>query len=315
MCYVNYILERRLYVLLRGLAVEKAVTQFLNYLTVEKGLSPNTLVSYGRDLGKYAEFLDKKGISDPREVDRAIIREFVSYLRSAGLSASSAARTLVTVKGLHRFLIAEGGATKDPTEAMASPRRGLTLPKVLSSAEVEALIAAPSGPEPEVVRDRAMLEVLYAAGLRVSELVSLKTGDVEFEVGYLSAFGKGSKGRVVPLGDSALAALREYRDGPRTALLRGRESQMLFVTRLGRGMTRQGFFKIIRKYALIAGITKTISPHVLRHSFATHLLEHGADLRSVQMMLGHSDISTTQIYTHVEAARLKKLHKEFHPRG
>jgi integrase/recombinase XerD len=295
--------------------MEKAVTQFLNYLTVEKGLSGNTLESYGRDLGKYAAFLEKKGIPDPREVDRVIIREFVGHLRARGLSASSAARTLVAVKGLHRFLVLEGGAKNDPTEALESPKRGLALPKVLSGGEVDALLAAPTGESPEVLRDRAMFEVLYAAGLRVSELVTLKLSDVEFEVGYLSAFGKGSKGRVVPLGDSALAALKEYVDSSRPALLKGRDSQSLFVTRLGRGMTRQGFFKIIKRYALLAGIKKPISPHVLRHSFATHLLEHGADLRSVQMMLGHSDISTTQIYTHVEAARLKKLHKEFHPRG
>ena len=295
--------------------MEREVTQFLNYLTVEKGLSRNTLESYGRDLGKYAAFLEKKGISDPRDAARGDIREFVEHLRRSGLSAGSTARTLVAVKGLHRFLLAEGRAKADPTESLESPKRGLSLPKVLSAQDVEALLAAPAGTENEAVRDRAMLEVLYATGLRVSELVSLKLSDVDFEVGYLNAFGKGSKARVVPLGETAMDSLRLYIDNARPALLKGRESISLFVTRLGKGMTRQGFWKLIKRYANAAGIRAVISPHVLRHSFATHLLEHGADLRSVQMMLGHSDIATTQIYTHVEASRLKKVHKEFHPRG
>ncbi|MGA2193487.1 MAG: site-specific tyrosine recombinase XerD, partial [Nitrospirota bacterium] len=245
----------------------------------------------------------------------ADIRELLDYLRATGLSSSSAARTLVAVKGLHRFLLTEGRAVSDPTEALESPRRGLHLPKVLSGPEVEALLAAPAGDGLEPLRDKAMLEVLYAAGLRVSELVSLKIGDVEFEVGYIKAFGKGSKARVIPLGDDALSAIKSYIENSRQALLKGRNCAFLFVTRRGGGMTRQGFWKIIKKYARIAGIKREISPHVLRHSFATHLLEHGADLRSVQMMLGHSDIATTQIYTHVEAARLKKVHQEFHPRG
>ncbi|HLB24715.1 MAG TPA: site-specific tyrosine recombinase XerD [Nitrospirota bacterium] len=295
--------------------MEKAVTQYLNYLTVEKGLSKNTLESYGRDLGKYAAFLEKKGITDPRDAERGDIKELVEHLRGLGLSSSSTARTLVSVKGLYRFLLAEGRASTDPTEALESPRRGLRLPNVLSGKEVEALLAAPGEGGPEAARDRAMLETLYAAGLRVSELVTLKTSDVEFEVGFLKAFGKGAKGRVIPLGDAALSALKDYLEAARPALLKARQSEFLFVTRRGGGMTRQGFWKIIKKYARAAGIAKVISPHVVRHSFATHMLEHGADLRSVQMMLGHSDISTTQIYTHVEAARLKKLHREFHPRG
>jgi len=295
--------------------MEYTVTQFLDYLTVEKGLSKNTLESYGRDLRKYTVFLKGRGVTDISASGRVDIREFIVHLRDCGLSSASTARTLVAVKGLHRFMLAEGLTGKDPTEAIESPKRGRTLPKALSSSEVEALLKAPSGTAPAALRDKAMIEVLYAAGLRVSELVGLKVGDVNSEVGYVSAFGKGSKGRLVPLGEAALAAIAAYTAGARALLLKEKESQSLFVTSRGTGMTRQGFWKLLKRYARIAGIKKEISPHMLRHSFATHLLEHGADLRSVQAMLGHSDISTTQIYTHVEASRLKKLHKEFHPRG
>ena len=297
------------------LRMEKTVTAFINYLTVEKGLSPNTLESYGRDLRNYAGFLANTGITDPRASGRGEIKGFIEHLRRTGLSSSSAARALVAVKGLHRFMLMEKMTDKDPTEAIESPRKGLSLPHFLTGPEVEALLAAPNGETPEAARDKAMFELLYAAGLRASELVGAKAGDVEFEVGYINVFGKGSKGRVVPLNDTAIAAVKSYYQTARPAMLKGRQSNFLFVTRRGGGMTRQSFWKIIKKYALKAGITKDVSPHVLRHSFATHLLEHGADLRVVQMMLGHSDIVTTQIYTHVEVSRLKKLHKEFHPRG
>ncbi len=297
------------------LRMEKTVTAFINYLTVEKGLSPNTLESYARDLRNYAGFLANAGITDPRASGRGEIKGFIEHLRKTGLSSSSAARALVAVKGLHRFMLMEKMTSKDPTEAIESPRKGLILPHFLTSPEVEALLAAPNGDTPEAIRDRAMFELLYAAGLRASELVGAKAGDVEFEVGYINVFGKGSKGRVVPLNDTAISAVKVYYQTARPAMLKGRQSNFLFVTRRGGGMTRQSFWKIIKKYALKAGIKKDVSPHVLRHSFATHLLEHGADLRAVQMMLGHSDIATTQIYTHVEVSRLKKLHKEFHPRG
>lgn len=304
MAFVNY-----------HLRMEKMVTAFINYLTVEKGLSPNTLESYARDLRNYAGFLANAGITDPRATGRGEIKGFIEHLRRGGLSSSSAARALVAVKGLHRFMLMEKLTDKDPTEALESPRKGLVLPHFLTSPEVEALLAAPKGDTPEAMRDRAMFELLYAAGLRASELVGAKAGDVEFEVGYINVFGKGSKGRVVPLNDTAITAVKLYYQTARPMLLKGRQSNFLFVTRRGGGMTRQSFWKIIKKYAALAGITKDVSPHVLRHSFATHLLEHGADLRAVQMMLGHSDIVTTQIYTHVEVSRLKKLHKEFHPRG
>lgn len=295
--------------------MEKLIQDFLAYLTVEKGLARNTLESYARDLGKYAAFLKRQGVANPAEVDRRAIKELPKHLHGTGLSNASVARTLVSIKGLHRFMLAEGLSDKDPTEMLESPRRGLRLPKAMSPAEVEALIAAPGEDSPEGVRDRAMLEVLYAAGLRASELVTLRPSDADFQVGYIKAFGKGSKARAVPLGEAALEWLRRYVDEARPAILGGRASHSLFVTRRGGPMTRQGFWKLIKRYAKAAGIKREITPHMLRHSFATHLLENGADLRSVQMMLGHADIATTQIYTHVEAARLKKLHSEKHPRG
>ncbi len=295
--------------------MEKTIIQFLNYLSVEKGLSGNTLESYGRDLGKYAGFLEKKGISDPAEVGLGDIRELLKFLSDSGLSSRSVNRAVSAVKGFHRFLLSEKLSAKDPTEVLQSLKQGLRVPKLLSSAEIEALLAAPVGPKPETVRDRAMLEVLYGTGLRVSELVTLKAGSVEFEVGYLTVLGKGAKGRAVPLGETALTTLRDYVDNWRPLILKGRVSPFMFVTRRANAMTRQGFWKILKQYASKAGIKKDISPHMLRHSFATHLLEGGADLRSVQMMLGHSDIATTQVYTHIELSRMKKLHKEFHPRG
>jgi integrase/recombinase XerD len=302
-------------------AMERVVIKFLDYLAVEKGLSKNTLESYGRDIGKYANFLEKKGVNSFSEAGRTEMRELVESLKRSGLSSASVARTLAAVKGLHRFLLLEGLSKTDPTEALETPKRGLQLPKALTGAEVEAILTAPVGDGPktlrglEALRDKAMLETMYAAGLRVSELVGLPTGGVNFEVGFLKVTGKGSKDRLVPLGQAALAAIREYLEASRPLLLKQKECPALFVTRRGAGMTRQGFWKIVGKYAIAAGIKKNISPHMLRHSFATHLLEHGADLRSVQMMLGHADISTTQIYTKVEVSRLKKMHEEMHPRG
>ena len=295
--------------------MEKEIGRFLDYLAVEKGLSANTLESYGRDLDNYAEFLKKKGVESPGDVTRQHIGELLEYLRLSGLSITSTNRAISAVRGFHRFLQAERLSDKDPTEALTTGKRGFHLPNVLSYGEVEALLAAPETNSPAGIRDKAMLELLYGAGLRVTELVSLPDGSIEFEVGYIKLTGKGSKTRVVPLSDSALEALRRYKDESRPLILKAKVSSSFFVTRLGDMMTRQGFWKLIKKYALKAGIKKDISPHVLRHSFATHLLEHDADLRSVQMMLGHSDISTTQIYTHVEAARLKRLHREYHPRG
>jgi len=295
--------------------MKKLIDSFLMYIQVEKGLAKSTVDSYARDLSKYADFVTKQGLSGFEMVSRKEIRELIGHLRRSGLSGASTARTLAAIKGFHRFLLLERVTDKDPTELLESPRKKRKLPMVLKTAEVDALLGAPDNRSPEGVRDKAMLETLYASGLRVSELVNLKARDVSFEVGYLRTTGKGSKDRVVPLGAVALECLKKYLEESRTAMLKGRRSDSMFVTRRGGPMTRQGFWKLIKKYAKKAGIEKDISPHVLRHSFATHLLEHGADLRSVQMMLGHADISTTQLYTHLDSDRIKKIHSRYHPRG
>ncbi len=235
--------------------MEKTVIKFLDYLAVEKGLSKNTLESYGRDLGKYAGFLENKGVGSFSAAGRTEMRELVESLKRSGLSSASVARTLAAVKGLHRFLLLEGLSKTDPTEALETPKRGLHLPKALTGAEVEAILAAPAGDGPEAprgleaLRDRAMLETMYAAGLRVSELVGLPSDGVNFEVGFLKVTGKGSKDRLIPLGQAALASIREYLEASRPLLLKQRECAALFVTRRGHGMTRQGFWKIVGKYA------------------------------------------------------------------
>ncbi len=288
---------------------------FLNYLVVEKGLSANTLEAYGRDLSRYIGFLLKSETVQPDQVDSAVVLAFLSSLKKAGLSSRSRARTLVALRTFHRFLLAEGYATANPTSQIQAPRTLSSLPKTLSPEEVERLLAVPSGDSSLDQRDRAMFDLLYATGLRVSELVGLKVSDLQLDVGYLTAFGKGSKQRIVPMGESALNELRNYLAQGRPLLDKGRGSSILFLNRSGKGLTRQGFWKIIKRRALQGGISKNITPHTLRHSFATHLLDNGADLRAVQTMLGHVDISTTQIYTHVTRERLKRLHAQIHPRG
>jgi integrase/recombinase XerD len=288
--------------------------QFLNFLLVEKGLAMNTLDAYGRDLARYVEFLGHEGISHPALVTPATVLRFLSRLKQDGLSPRSRARALVSLRSLHKFLLTEGATTSNPTALVEGPKSIRTLPHTLSMAEVDRLLAAPVGHDPLSLRDRAMFEVLYATGLRVSELVTLRGGDLQLDVGYLRAFGKRSKQRIVPLGETAVAELRLYLTLGRPALDQDRGAAQIFLNRAGKGLTRQGFWKIIKRRALEAGIIKDISPHTLRHSFATHLLENGADLRSVQTMLGHVDISTTQIYTHVTRERLRKVHEQCHPR-
>jgi integrase/recombinase XerD len=288
---------------------------YLNYLTVERGLARNTLDAYGRDLARYLDYLEEKQIATLEGITPTVVLRFLSHLKDAGLSARSRARTLAALRTFHKFLIREKIASDNPTDQVVSPKSLTALPHTLSPFDVENLLAGPQGESPLAWRDRAMLEVLYATGLRVSELVSLKLSDLQMDVGYLTAFGKRSKQRIVPLGMAAIDALREYLHYGRPGLDKQRESQYLFLNRSGVGLTRQGFWKIIKRRALEAGITQSITPHMMRHSFATHLLENGADLRSVQAMLGHADISTTQIYTHVTRERLKKLHTQHHPRG
>jgi integrase/recombinase XerD len=288
---------------------------FISYLAVVKGLSKNTLESYGRDVSKCVAYLEERGIVDIREVDYKVILDFLTHLRGQNLNARSVARILVSIKQFFKFLLAEKIIEKDPTFLIRTPKIRTSIPGVLSLDDVEKLLSAPDGKTPEGVRDLAMLEVLYATGIRVTELVSLQLNSVNFELGYLMVYGKGGKERIVPIGDKAIASLKEYMNISRPSLLKSRKSVYLFVTRRGGKMTRQGFWKLIKGYAGRTGIGKKISPHTLRHSFATHLLERGADLRTIQIMLGHSDISTTQIYTHIERERLKEIHRKYHPRS
>ena len=297
------------------------VDRYLTGLISERGLSANTVEGYRRDLAKLRAFLEVEGREDPASLVRADIPRLLGFLRGQGLAAPSVARGVAACRGFYRFLLSEGAIHHDPFLNVTVPKSSLRLPKALSLAEVQRILDAPlrreagRGRHPEALRDVAMLEVLYATGLRVSELIKLDLESVNAAAGFLRATGKGSKQRVVPFGAVALRKLRRYLEGGRPHLLKTRTSNRLFVTRSGRGMTRQGFWKILRRDALAAGIRRPISPHMLRHSFATHLLEGGADLRVVQTLLGHANISTTQIYTHVEKARLKQLHKRHHPRG
>ena len=282
--------------------------RYLAYLRIERGLSQNTLEGYRHDLALYFEHLGRTGVVQARPAD---VSAFLRFLYNRGLKPRSAARALAAVRGLYRFLLLEKAMDRNPTSVVETPKAFSPLPHFLTVEEIDRLLAAPAPGDPSGVRDRAMIEVLYATGLRVSELVGLKLDGVNLEAGFIRCMGKGSKERVVPLGASACEAVSAYLKSSR-----GRHtSDLLFLTRKGTQMMRMEFWKILKEYASRAGIRKNISPHVLRHSFATHLLERGADLRAVQMMLGHAEISTTQIYTHVIRERLKEIYKSFHPRA
>jgi integrase/recombinase XerD len=286
--------------------------RFLNYLAVEKGLSRNTLESYERDLRKYFTFMEKK---DPDGIRPQDVLDFLSRLSKEGMAVPSSARCLSAIRGFHKFLLTDNLAIADPTENVDSPHGWTRLPKTLNSSEVETLLGQPDLSTTLGIRDKAMLEVIYAAGLRVSELVGLRLQDVNLERGFVVVLGKGSKERAVPLGEVASARLKEYLERARPLLLKGQSSDAVFVSSRRRQITRQMFWERMKHYVRKAGITRNVSPHTLRHSFATHLLDNGADLRAVQAMLGHSDISTTQIYTHVSRERLKRIHEKYHPRG
>jgi integrase/recombinase XerD len=288
---------------------------FLNYLVVEKGLAGNTLESYSRDIVKYLEFLESRGCGTPDKIRSLDVATFIASLKDAGLGARSRARALSSVRMFHRYLVIENYCETNPSTIIEAPRTIRKLPEVLNLREVDALLAAAAGTDAVDIRDRSMLDLLYATGLRVSELVALKLANVNTTAGYLLTYGKGDKERLVPMGESASSSVAEYIRTVRREQDRKGDNQFLFLTRLGDRMSRQSFWNIIKKRAKQAGISKNISPHTLRHSFATHLLENGADLRSVQIMLGHADLSTTQIYTHVTRERLKKIHEQFHPRG
>jgi integrase/recombinase XerD len=289
--------------------------QFLHYLTVEKGLSDNTIEAYHHDVGRFLGHLREKEIQDFSRVDRVNLRAFLAGLRRQGLSTRSIARNQAALRTFFRFLLLEGILESNPAEDLESPKTDRNLPEILTLREVEELLEQPDLKTPLGIRDRAMLETLYATGIRVSELIQLSIHQVNLEGGYALIYGKGSKERIVPLGSEAIQWITHYVQGVRMGLLRGKESPSLFLGRSGKGMSRQRFWKSLKGYGQKAGIRKRMSPHLLRHSFASHLLERGADLRSVQMLLGHADISTTQIYTHVTGERLKKVHKKYHPRG
>ncbi len=295
--------------------LDQLLDQFLNYITVERGLSLNTLDSYSRDLNKYLDFLDRKGIKDINKTSDLTVISFTSILKKEGLSNRSIARNMTAIKMFYKFLTADHHIKNNPTLNIETPKREFKLPQVLSIDEVDLFLQAPDKSTLLGLRDSAFLELLYATGLRASEIVSLSLNDINLEAGYLIAYGKGSKERVIPIGEVSQNAIREYLGKARPALLKNKQCHYLFITRSGKPITRQGFWKIIKKYASSAGTKKNITPHTLRHSFASHLLERGADLRSVQMMLGHVDISTTQIYTHVTTERLKKIHNQYHPRS
>ena len=286
--------------------------RYLDYLTVEKGLAPNTIEAYQADLARLDRSLGRRRVE---QAGRDDLLRLMRKMRIEGRSPRSVARWVVAVRGFFTYLIAQGQIDQDPAAHMDAPKTWKSLPKVLDGADVEALMAVPDRSHPRGLRDVAMLELLYATGLRISELLRLRLGDIHLDAGYLRCWGKGSKERVVPLGSQADAAVQRYLAAGRPVLLKGRRSEFLFVNRQGGALSRQGFWKRIKSYGIEAGIAQPLSPHVLRHSFATHLLENGADLRAVQLMLGHSDISSTQIYTHVNRERLKRLYHDFHPRA
>ena len=295
--------------------MQEYIDNFMSYLSIERGLAHNTLLAYSRDLKQYVRFLAEKGIHAAAPVKREDITAYIFHQKSSGLSTSSISRSLAAIKMFHRFLVRENLSPRDPTDLVDTPRLWKRVPDVLSTNEIAGIIAAAKGKKAQQVRDQAILELFYASGMRVSELVALKLEQINLDVGYVRCIGKGQKERIIPIGKNAREAVRRYLETVRPRLAKAGTSPHLFLSRLGRNLSRQSVWKIIKHYARKAGIKKVIKPHTLRHSFATHLLEHGADLRAVQEMLGHADISTTQIYTHVDRERLRTIHKQFHPRG
>ncbi|MBI5493772.1 MAG: site-specific tyrosine recombinase XerD [Deltaproteobacteria bacterium] len=292
-----------------------AADSFLEHIRVERNLSPLTASAYAGDLQKLDAFLRQDGVTDAAQVTGAHVAGFMASLGRAGLNVRSQARTLSAVRMLFKFLVRERYLQQNPAADVDRPRMVKKLPEFLDTREVDALLAAPGTRDPRAWRDTAMLELMYATGLRVSEVVGLRLDDVDLQRGFLLARGKGRKERVVPLGARARTTLESYLAGPRPELLRSRPSDVLFPHPSGKVLTRQGIWKIVKRHALAAGIRKHLSPHKLRHSFATHLVENGADLRAVQAMLGHADLSTTEIYTHVNRARLQAIYREHHPRA
>ena len=291
------------------------LARFSDYVTLEQGLSPRTIEAYQRDLARFAEYAESKGMAAPVDITAKVMREYVYHLKDLGLSPASIRRNVSAIRTYFRFLTGDGIVVRDPSERLETPKRWRSLPEVLTIEEVQKLLAAPTLDDKLVFRDRALLELAYGAGLRVSEWITLGLRDLLLEDGLVRVFGKGSKERLVPIGRSAIGALAVYIREQRPRLEKGEGKGILFLNARGKPLTRMGAWKILRGHVERAGITKHVSPHTLRHSFATHLLEGGADLRAVQEMLRHVDIATTQIYTHVDREYLRQVHKSYHPRG
>jgi integrase/recombinase XerD len=295
--------------------METQINNYMNYLAVEKGLSKNTLESYRRDLLKFIAFMNQAQIRKPEEVNREALNFFIADLKKKGRATSTISRCIASTRSFFNYLLQEGLIAKNPTMELESPKLEKKLPRVLTTGEVERLLAQPLIGDHHGLRDKAMLELLYASGIRVSELVSLNISDFDPRVGFLRCSGKGMKERIVPIGSLAINSVNDYLAGSRNRLLKSNGETALFVNQHGNRMTRQGFWKILKKYARKTNINGEITPHTLRHSFATHLLENGADLRSVQEMLGHSDISTTQIYTQITRRKIREIYDQTHPRA
>lgn len=295
--------------------IDLHIQRFLDHLIVERGLSANTISSYGRDLAQFAAFLAKRGITEPAQIDESSLVSYLELLNKQEYAVASVARKISVVRSMIKYLCAEREIRTSPLSRLDTARPSTRLPKSLEIDEVDRLLAAPDVRDDSGLRDKAMLETLYACGLRVSELISLKVENVDVSSGLLKCTGKGDKDRVVPIGDVALQCIGLYMEGARVRHEGDQRSEFLFLTKLGRPMSRVMFWKIVRKYASAANITKRLTPHVLRHSFATHLLERGVDLRSLQEMLGHASIATTQIYTHVSRDHLREVYRETHPRA
>jgi len=297
---------------------QQLIDRFLDAIWSERGLSNNTLAAYRRDLQGFDKWLSEQHahITNLFSVDKSLLQQYLAFRGQTGAKASTMARVLSSLRGFYRYQVRTGALAEDPTALIASPKLGRLLPETLSERQVNALLEAPEILDPIGLRDKAMLELIYATGLRVSELIGLEISQVSLQQGVLRVMGKGNKERLVPMGDEAVEWIERYQLESRPLLIQGKgTSEHLFVTQRGSGMSRQAFWYLIKRYALIAHIHQKISPHTLRHAFATHLLNHGADLRVVQLLLGHNDLSTTQIYTHVAQARLQELHQKHHPRG
>ena len=291
------------------------IDEYLNFMRVEKGASPNTIDGYSRDLIRYAKFLNGRGIAEFNKIGSEDVTAYLTFLHNSGLAANSVNRSLAAIRGFYKYLLREKKVDHTPVSHIELAKVWMRIPDVLSRKEMAYLLAQPGSGTPAEVRDSAMLELMYATGVRVSELIGLSVNSINWHVGYLVASGKGEKERIVPIGRTAYDSVKKYLETARPLFLRGGGCSLLFLNRFGKGLTRQGFWKIVKRYASMAGLGERVHPHTFRHSFASHLLEGGADLRSVQIMLGHADISTTQIYTHVTRERLREVHRRYHPRG